>query len=407
MTAQAFPEYTEKKPTCPYCGNSQVLHWAAFLIETGNVYTGRIYYWFAQFRLYRLIVVGMHWFFQYVMRIHYALSQIMGIITFSEDIAGAKSYRSRVIWEEAQRRRIPMQQLLVFKKHTEMYRAKLNGSWFYFQSLPVPWWLPQVDYSWMDDKYLLKKHCSERGCRMIFSESARTEAQAKRAFDASSGLVIVKPRIGSRGRHTVTRICTQEALIEAFHIAKQLCHFVVIEDFIDGAVCRATTVNGKLVGFLWGSQPAVIGDGVHTIAQLIIAQNSSRHERIGEIVVTKDTVLHLRQQQLTVSDVPAKGVRVELSLHTGRLFGGETEEFGNAIHPELKNEIEKVARVLAAPVIGFDLIISEHPFQPQKKWGIIEANTLPFIDLHYLPLRGTPTIVAKYIFDLWDDTVTP
>jgi hypothetical protein len=37
-----------------------------------------------------------------------------------------------------------------------------------------------------------------------------------------------------------------------------------------------------------------------------------------------------------------------------------------------------------------------------QKWGIIEANSLPFIDLHYWPLYGEPVNIASYVWDLWE-----
>jgi D-alanine-D-alanine ligase-like ATP-grasp enzyme len=64
--------------------------------------------------------------------------------------------------------------------------------------------------------------------------------------------------------------------------------------------------------------------------------------------------------------------------------------------------MEKAGVVLGAPVVGFDVIIENPTEDPDTvRWGIIEANSLPFIDLHYLPLHGTPSNPASAVWDLW------
>jgi hypothetical protein len=39
-----------------------------------------------------------------------------------------------------------------------------------------------------------------------------------------------------------------------------------------------------------------------------------------------------------------------------------------------------------------------------QHWGIIECNSLPFINLHHFPIEGNPENVASKIWDLWKDT---
>ena len=87
----------------------------------------------------------------------------------------------------------------------------------------------------------------------------------KRAFEKMQKPVIVKPRLGSRGRHTTTHIYTEKELYNAVKIAKKLCHYVIIEEHLKGSVYRATAIDGKVVGILAGDQPKITGDGVSTI----------------------------------------------------------------------------------------------------------------------------------------------
>jgi len=79
----------------------------------------------------------------------------------SGDINQAKTFRSRVIWEEAKRRGIDMKQLIMFGKPLDQYRARLNGKLVYFDSLPIPSKFLHMKKNW-DDKFLLKKELSKK-----------------------------------------------------------------------------------------------------------------------------------------------------------------------------------------------------------------------------------------------------
>lgn len=67
---------------------------------------------------------------------------------------------------------------------------------------------------------------------------ARTFEEAKRIFDRIQKPVIVKPRLGSRGRHVVTYVRNHDDLRHAFKIARQLCLWVIVEEQIIGPVYR-------------------------------------------------------------------------------------------------------------------------------------------------------------------------
>ncbi len=398
-----FVEYKEKIGSCSFCGNSPVPHIPTFVFQTFNIFVGLVYQRLVSLKMYRVITLGIRYVFSWVQRMHYPLAMYIGVLKFSDVLEKATTYRSQVIWEEAQKRGIPMQQMIVFGRAVDVYRMLLKGHWWYFESIPLPYWLDQSDYAWMDDKYLLKERLAKHATPVPRCVSVTTEKQAISAFKTFSGPVVVKPRIGSRARHTTVNVSTEKELLIAFHCAQQLCFNVVIEEYLLGSVCRATTVGGVLRGFLRGEAPFVIGNGMDTIEQLVAKKNAVRPERVAEITLTADHDSHMRRQGYSRSSIPNKDVVVSLNLHTGRLFGGETEEYGEAIHPSIKSAIESAAKALSAPLIGFDIILQDPLTEPRKgSWGIIEANTLPFIDLHYLPLKGYPSPIAKYIFNLWE-----
>lgn len=393
-------EYKESIGTCADCGNSPVNHFEQYVSNTLAVWTAASSY--TRKGVFSALVQLGESVFDVLEQGLLRTLGVMPFVSYSSQVEGASTYRSQVVWEEAARRGIEMQQLCVFGKPTEIYRARIADQWFYFQSLPIPPQKKGKNVSWLDDKYLLKHFLASQNIPAPRSISVRTEKEALRAFDFIGGAVVVKPRSGSRGRHTTVFIRTTEELIAAFRSAKRLCAYVVIETYIPGPVCRATLVDGTLAGFFMANPPEIVGDGASSISELIEQKNVVRQARVGPVVLTEEHRRFLKRSGFDEDYVPHKGQRIALTHRTGRLFGGTTRELLEQVHPNVRIALEHAAASLGVGVVGFDVIISDPEHDPQmQQWGIIEANTLPYIDLHYLPLAGKPSAVASQIWDMW------
>lgn len=390
------------KPTknvCPYCGDSPVNHFWAYIAQTISIFFSPFFKKTSKFShssLANKILNAANRFYVF-------FSKKMHILWFGKNKANAATGRSRVIWDEAEARGIEMQQFIVYGKPVEQYRAKIkNNKWFYFESLPIPQDLLQTGYDYIDDKIELKKVLTSVGVAVPKSISAKNQDEAITAFNKLTKPVITKPRVGSRGRHTTVYINTEEELIRSFNIAKQICKYVAVEEYLIGPVCRATLVNNKLVGFFEAKPPEIVGDGVHTVAQLIEIKNKNKLDRVEDMKINKESLDYLARQGQSVDSIPGNGLVVQILSRTGRYFGGETRELINTVHPKLKEYLERAVLAVNVPVVGFDVIIPDPEMDPDtQKWGIIEANSLPFIDLHYYPLHGKPVNIASYIWDLW------
>lgn len=398
------PKAKQSETACPYCGDSPVRHFETFLCETMASAAN-------QSRLFP----GMRALHGFVDRISDGFARFFigllcffGCAFFQRDIRRARTLRSALIWREAEKRGIMMEQLIAFGKPTEWYRARLGGRWYYFESVPLPPKLPRAGHQWLDDKHLLKEKLRQAGISTPRSVVVRSARAARAAFEAIGAPVVVKPRTGSRGRHTTVFVSDSAALTEAFARARQLNHFVVIEECLAGSVCRATVVTGTLRGFLKADPPTITGDGRRTIAELVAEKNRTRSERVAEVLIHPELTEFVKRQGYALSAVLPSGKQLPLLFRTGRLFGGRTREMLSEVHPGFRAILERAGRVADAPVVGFDAIIPD-PLRPpdEQRWGVIEGNSLPFIDLHDFALEGAPANVAAHIWDLWRFTPTP
>ncbi len=385
---------------CIYCGNNPTNHLAEYLSESSMVVAMplcRLIDFFMMPPLYSLIHnTLLTWTLD--------LFKFANLIRYSDDITKACSQRSGVIWEEAAKRGIKMQQVIVADRPVEQYRAYINGRWCHFTSIPIPLFADRRAYVWMDSKAYVKKHFLEHGVHVPNGGTALTLGGAEEIFNTVQKPVIVKPESGTRGRHSLTNLNTLEDLRHGFKIAQQLCCSVVVEEHLVGSVYRATYVGGEIAGILRGDPPRITGDGILTIASLIEKKNREKPERVKDVVVTKAITEFLAKQTYNTESILPEGKTIDLVEKVGLSYGGDAREEYEITHPKLLAELKKAGDVLGAPIVGFDFISEDITKDPDTvRWGIIEANSMPFIDLHHFPRVGTPRNVAAKVWDLWDE----
>lgn len=390
---------TTNNKKCQYCGDAHVSHTLTYVSGFLSMVMDPSIY-FVVGKAPNFLKSFVDWFLGFIFDslIFFRLAYL------SDDIEKSGSLRSKIIWQEAKRRGVNMRQLVVFGKPTEAYKVKINNKSYYFNSLPIPPYMLDNDENW-DDKVILKKHLEKAGVPVPkYTETTLlTLLNPKKIFDQFEKPIIVKPRVGSRGRHTTTNINTLEDFKTAISCAQEICPTLSIEEHLHGYICRATCVDGKLMGFYRAEPPSVIGDGVRTIAELIEEKDKNRKERVSPITISKEVLEYIGRFGFTMDSVPPKGMRVALTHRTGRLFGGSTREMLDDLHPSFRPIIERAAKTTGLAVVGFDCIVPDpEAGADTQKWGIIEANTLPFVDLHYFALEGQPKDITGAIWDLWN-----
>jgi D-alanine-D-alanine ligase-like ATP-grasp enzyme len=392
---------------CPYCGNNPVPHLTNWYFESINVLFTPI----RQFLFYNPLAEKMGDMAQ-----NWDLGlKAMGwlralkIVSSQSDIRACKVGRAEVLWEEAQKRGIHMSELLLFGRPFDAYLAEKNGRAILFSGLPRPKNYNKSALEKMDDKIELKRRLKEINLPVPQGGIALTFGQAKKIFNRINKPVIVKPREGSRGRHSTTHVYSIEQLKKAFKVAKQLCLWVIVEEHLKGPVYRGTVIDYKAVGVLRGDAPQVVGDGIHTIAELVAAKNAAPHPRVADIKLDDRAKTFLSRCLPGIDEkapdpfffVPATGEIVETSEKIGLSYGGSSSEDYDICHPDNIKMFEEAAKIMGDPIVGFDFIVEDiTQSYKQQRCGFIEANSLPFIDLHHHPLLGQPRNAAAAVWDL-------
>lgn len=392
-------KHKAKISSCSACGTAPVNHtffYVQSLVEESFTKFTKIIFSWTEFANKPVVT-------NFLSNFLFGTFKLIGVLKYSDDISLAQTGRSELIWLEAKKRGIIMQQIFFLKKPTEQFRAKISNRWYHFESLPIPPKYQKNNSEWVDDKFILAKRLNKKNIPVPKAESTRSFFKTLKTFEKLDKPVIIKPRNGSRGRHTTTNISTKDELENAYKLAKMIAHTLVIEEHLFGNVCRATLINGKLCGFFRAEPPRVTGDGIHTINELIQLKNANRPSGISDIITNEDILSFIKRQGYNLDSVLPEAKTIDLTAKTGRFLGGNTEEMLSKLHPKFIDFFESAAKVVRIPIVGFDAIILDPTKDPEsQKWGIIEANTLPFIDLHYYAHEGPANNLAIPIWDLWN-----
>ncbi len=162
---------------CLYCGNNQTHHPTAWLSQTMTVMTTPLNTAIIGGKLGQLVSKGLDLIAPWVIK---GLKAI-GMITYNNDIEKSLGFRGKVLWEEATNRGIIMQNLVLFGKPLDVYRAVQNGRELFFVSLPRPY--QSKAEVWMDDKALLKKKLQAKNIPVSPGGSFSSYRSLKKAFE--------------------------------------------------------------------------------------------------------------------------------------------------------------------------------------------------------------------------------
>lgn len=177
----------------------------------------------------------------------------------------------------------------------------------------------------------------------------------------------------------------------------------MIEDYISGTEYRFFVIGDETKAVLLRVGAHVIGDGVHTIAQLVEMKNNNPLRGDGsktplkKITIGEIELLQLKEQGYTPNTIVEKGVEVQLRANSNISTGGDSIDMTDDMHPSYKHIAVGIAKAMFAKVCGVDLIIPDYTQDAFGNvsetpngyyYGVIEANFNPMMMMHIYPAVG-------------------
>ena len=218
--------------------------------------------------------------------------------------------------------------------------------------------------------------------------------------------VVVKPQDGNQGKGVAVNVKTREELDAAYKIALRYREDIMVERYLPGSDYRLLVIGDKLVAAARREPALVVGDGKHTVRQLVDIVNADPLRGEGHsypltrIRIDEVAVACLQEQNLDESSVPPKGMRVIMRNNANLSTGGSATDVTDDVHPEVA-----ASAVLAAQMVGLDIcgvdIVCETILRPleEQNGGIIEVNAAPGLRMHLSPSFGKGRDVGKAVID--------
>ena len=220
------------------------------------------------------------------------------------------------------------------------------------------------------------------------------------------GEIVVKPVDGHQGKGVTVGVADENELWHAFRHARQYSEQILVEKRLSGHHLRVLVVGGKAGAAAERFPPAVTGDGMHSIVELVEAINRDKrrgkgHEReLTRIALDELAQAELRQQGLGTQDVPPAGVVVRLGQSANLSRGGTAADVTDRVHPRILEDCCRAAEQIGLDVAGVDVIAPRLDAPLQETGGaIIEVNAAPGIRMHCCPSSGKRRDVGGAIVD--------
>ncbi|MEX0317533.1 MAG: cyanophycin synthetase [Ruegeria sp.] len=233
--------------------------------------------------------------------------------------------------------------------------------------------------------------------------------EAVRAAQRVGHPVVVKPLDANHGRGVSINLNTDDEVEAGFAEAKEhsRSRAILVESFITGFDHRMLVVDNKLVAVAKRVPGHVVGDGKHTIAELVDIVNEDPRRGIGHEKVL--TMLEIDNQAKRLME--GAGHTEETVLPEGEVFylrstanlstGGTAIDLTDVIHPDNRDMAERAIMAVGLDVGGVDFLIDDITKSYKDIGGaIVEVNAAPGFRMHVAPSEGQPRDVSGKVMDM-------
>jgi cyanophycin synthetase len=219
--------------------------------------------------------------------------------------------------------------------------------------------------------------------------------------------IVLKPLNSNHGKGATINVQNWKEALIAFKRAKKISEKVIVEKYITGKDFRVLVINNKFVAAALRTPASVIGDGHHTIRELIeIVNNDPRRGNGHDNVLTRievNDVCHefLKKNGYTLESVPILSQICYLKPTANLSTGGTATDVTDDVHPENIFLFERVARAIGLDVCGIDVMALNLNESIKENGGaVLEVNAAPGFRMHLEPTIGKPRNVAAPVMDM-------
>ncbi|WP_217134670.1 acylphosphatase [Leucobacter chinensis] len=221
--------------------------------------------------------------------------------------------------------------------------------------------------------------------------------------------VVCKPVAGFKGIGVVSNIRNREELEKALDlhaISKLRDDDLIIERHVTGDDYRIVVIDRQVVAGVLRSTANVVGDGLHTVADLVFYKNralrANPQRRMSPIKISHPGLHYqLGLAGYTLASVPAMGEKVLLASSANLSLGGDSIEILDELHPSIQElAIKAVDAVPGLDYCGVDMLIEDHRLPAaDQSCTIIELNSAAAMGSAQYPMWGNKVQISQLLME--------
>jgi D-alanine-D-alanine ligase-like ATP-grasp enzyme len=295
-------------------------------------------------------------------------------------------------------------------------------------------------HQWISQRYMdgcssyndlaVRRSCrSKEQARAVFAANKVPHAKGLIFFNPFAAIrfakqhgfpLVIKPNVSGFSRGSHFPIKTYSELWKAIFLAKLWWPTTVVEQYLLGKNYRVVVVKGgaddgndmagsnrekgQIMSVIERFSPYVMGDGKHSIDQLIDEENAVRDRMnlfpvihpLSKGAVTKT---FLKKQKYTLATVPTAGEIVTLFYRISLAPGGVVSIIDQKTIPQVNKDLfTDVLDMFAANILGIDVIMQEGIDKPYTEQDciLLEVNSRPYLKMHDYPRFGKKEDLSRY-----------
>lgn len=226
------------------------------------------------------------------------------------------------------------------------------------------------------------------------------DGEVAKAFLAKHTHVVVKPSDMGGGVGVTVDVTTPDQLSTAIKAATFNAQLPIIQKQFFGEEIRLTVLKGTVKSVILRRTPRIVGDGLSSVAELILAENKERealHFNLLSYPLLDEKLLPADVLQDT--RILEKNEVYELSKTTMIKYGASFYGIAKNVHPSYVEIAEELAQSLNPAMLVVDMMVSDFTAPARdENYTFLEFNTAPAPAI-YSSLRGgdSPDIVDEII----------
>uniref|UniRef100_Q3ARY0 Acyl-CoA synthetases (AMP-forming)/AMP-acid ligases II-like protein n=1 Tax=Chlorobium chlorochromatii (strain CaD3) TaxID=340177 RepID=Q3ARY0_CHLCH len=254
-----------------------------------------------------------------------------------------------------------------------------------------------------ENKILASKRLKNAGFPVPKHAVANTFEEALNIAKKLKFPLVTKPIDLNRSEGVSVDIVNEELLQKGFELANKNKKAVIIEQQIAGVCTRVFIANHKMYYAVKRLPKSVVGDGKHTIQQLIILANQKNEKlppwkRTEYFPSDNDASIAIKNAGFIFDDIVEDGRLVPLRKIESAQWGGYDEDVTHTIHPDNIAIALRAAELFGLQVAGIDIISPDIT----KPWY---ANGAIINEVNFAPLYGGGEIARSTISEFLDDLI--